>query len=288
MIPADRTHTDAVHRDLEALLNDPRADEILLNEWLHDGTLLIPSAELLEYLAMELLMGFGKLGRFFDAGNKGTEEFVRQFVGEMKQISVDCRWKSVAYSIARMKAYRLVGINGYCLSWWPCIRELELDDLGSPFLNAGKRRLVRLLIESMSLRAVFMRDVPRLEGLVKAVRADRDNAGFKTKKSELIAFQMLRWHPYLTEKLGRKPQQSEMRVFLLEVFNGALADHESHWADAAKLVRFYPEDGKRSRRADDSLLVKLGLEARGNDPKVRRSPIWRQPPNFPPGEDLQK
>lgn len=279
---------DALLRELDAFLDEPRADEILLGEWLHDKTLPIPSPELLEFFAIELLLGFGKYLRYFVAGNDGTKEAVSQFVAEMKLLPTGPKRKLVSYAVARINLLSIGGIKGHVAYWWTCIAGLNMESELGVTINAGERRMTRLLIESMTLRAIFTNDVPRLEGLVKAVRADRDKEEFKTKNSEQIAFQIIRWHPYLAEKLGRRPQQSEMKVFLLEACQGSLKDHDSHWADAAKLARFYPEDGKRKRRADDSLLVKLGLEARGKEPKVKRVSSWRQPPKFEHEEDLQK
>ena len=50
-----KERVDALLRELDAFLDEPRADEILLGEWLHDETLPIPSPELLEFFAIELL-----------------------------------------------------------------------------------------------------------------------------------------------------------------------------------------------------------------------------------------
>lgn len=285
MNPTDRAFVSILHSELEALLKERRSTEILLGEWLHDNTLPIPSAELLEYLAMELLMGIGRFFRFAVASKDGTKAFVSHFVAELKSSPAEYRMKTVAYALARKKVYGLAGIKGTCMPWQLCITGMELGDPGAPLLDAGKRRVVRLLIESMTLRAIFTSDVARLEGLARIVRINRDNEEFKNTKSEQIAFQMLRWYPYLADKLGGNPQKSEMQFFLLEMFP-SLSDSPKEWSAASKLITFRRRE--RGKKADTGLLLKIAKEAKRNGPNVKRVPAWRRPPFATESEDLPK
>ena len=83
-----KVRADALHRELETFLAHPRADEILLNEWLYDASLPAPSAELLEYFSNDILYNPEKYLRYISAEDKGANDTIRNHVLELDRKSV--------------------------------------------------------------------------------------------------------------------------------------------------------------------------------------------------------
>ncbi len=285
MRPSDKIRVDQIERELDDFLKNPRAEEILLNEWFDDGALPIPSPELLEYFAMELLYGFGKYERFANAGQMGTVEAVRLYVAELRGISSSSRRDSICFATARRKILGFGGATQNVLHWWPVIMALNSDLSKLPVIASGQRRLTRLLVESMSLRAVLQNDGLGLDGLAEAVRVNSGTSALKPTMSETIAFQILRWHPYLSRELKRNPSKTELEVFLRGVYPG-ISESAATWTEARKLIRVRAA-APRSQRIDRDQINKLALKARKKGPDVGRLPSWRQPSHFGTGEDLQ-
>ncbi len=293
----DMARVDSLLCELDDFLDEPRADEILRGEWLHDATLPIPSAELLELFAIELLFGFGKYERFYIADRDGIQKAISLFIAEMKHLPLAPRRDLVTFAIARMNILSLTGITRKSLHWWPSILGLQADvGFEGTSMFAGMRRVTRHMIEALTMRAIFQGDAPCLEGLVEVVRKGGVNAAFKPTSGQEIALQILRWTPYLVEKLARAPSKTETQTFLLSLYPG-LSDSPATWTEVRKSFRFEVAES-RSRRIDKFLIEKLAREAstletlarqgKGKDPTRKKVPSWRLPPKNLPAEDVQK
>jgi hypothetical protein len=283
---SEKPRIDAVELDLNALLENPRAVEVILNVWIEDGSLPVPSQDLLDFLATDLLHGFKKLVRFDDAGTKGTAEAVREYVVELRGLSPPSRRRLIELAVARRRLMQLMGNQPHSLFWWPVLSVQESRLSETRDLRLGERRLMRLLAESMTFRSILLGDLPRLDGLGEAVRIERQNCKLKPKASEEIALMILLWHPYLVRELIRDPSRTEVEIFLRGVYPD-ISESPATWAEARKLIGVRTAES-RSRRIDNDQINKLALKARKEGPNANRVPRWSIPPNRTRKEDLQK
>lgn len=277
--PSYQDRVDNVFSELEVFLNNPRADEILLNEWLHDVSLPIPSAELLDFFAAELLYNLGKYSWRHCAETTGIKNTIKKLVLELKatpqaivRVYIDItlkREKLLSFSVVNKG-----GTMKNSLSWWLALWSYWGDYDEKKIFPEGNRRLAQHMLQSMMLRAVFCNDVTRLEGLAEAVRVHKRKSKFNPPQAHQIAFMMFTWMPYLKEKLGRFPQKSEMQFFLLKMYPD-LSDSPKEWSAAAKSIRF--QTSERGKKADFNLLLKIVREATKDGPKVKKRPSFRCP-----------
>lgn len=267
--------------ELEVILKHPRAADIMLGEWFYNDDLSVPSTELLEFFAWDLLCGFGRMARFLETGNE-RQHAVGKYVVELQSMPEDSRWNSIVYAVARRRIAELGGARLHVLHWWPALTSMGLDTDELPQIQDGKRRLARFVLELMTLRATFMSESLYLEGLVEAVRSKPQ----KPQASHEIAFRMLEWHPYLTNELERVPSRMELEVFLKEVYPD-VSDSSATWTEARKLVALRTAEPRR-RKIDRDQIITLARNAGKVGPKVVRLPSWRKLPFFGAGEDVQK
>lgn len=286
MTKFNKRYVDAVERDLDALLANPRATEVVLNEWFMDASLPVPSPELIEFFAMDLLYGSGKIERFITAAAKGAAEAVRYRVLELSALPPASRRISIELATARSKVMALLGLKPDVLHSYMVVSCLFSDSTEYPNVDQGERCLIRLLVESVTLRAIWFCDGPRLDGLGQAVRVSAGTYQFKPKEREVIALQILQWHSYLSDELERPPSKTEMEMFLRSIYPD-VSESSATWSDAWKLIGL-PTITPRSKRIDRDQIIKLARRAKVQGPKVRRIPRWRVPPNFGAGEELQK
>jgi hypothetical protein len=248
MTKFNKRYVDAVERELDTLLANPRATEVILNEWFMDDSLPIPSPELIEFFAVDLLYGSGKIGRFVTAATKGAAEAVRHRVSELSALSPASRRMSIELATARSKVMALLGLKPNTAHSYIVVSGVCSDPTNYPIVDKGERSLVRLLIESVTLRSILCLDGPRLDGLGEAVRVSAGNSQFKPKEREVIALQILQWHPYLSDELARLPSKAEMEMFLRSV-RPDVSESWATWSDAWKLIGL-PTMKPRSKRIE--------------------------------------
>lgn len=253
---------------LALFLKQPRGADVLCSEWFHDETLVVPSAELLEFFAWDLLYGFGRYQRFMDSYTD-CHQAVRNYYDALKAMPQNARWNTIAYAVARRKIIELSGATLHVLHWWPVVNGMELELNHFPQIDSGKRRLTRFVLEAMMLRATFMKDIRCLEGLAEAVKA----AGNNPQVTQLIAFRSLLWHPHLMQALGRVPSRRELETFLLDVYPN-LKNVAATWVEARKLIRL-PFANLRGKKIDKLAIAKLALAARETGPQVTHIPPWK-------------
>jgi hypothetical protein len=276
MKKSEKSYVDTVERELDALLANPRACEVIMNDWFVDGSLPIPSPDLIEFLTVELLHGHGKYERFVTAATKGPAEAVRGFIVELRGLSPDSRRRLIVLAAARRKVIAMIGLKPTVLHSYLAVSVLD-SELPSPSIIAnGERHLMRVLVESVTLRSIFHSDGPRLDGLGEAVRLRAGTSQLKPKAREVIALQILNWHPFLSHELARHPSKTEMEMFLGAV-HPDISDSSATWRDAWKLIPL-PTAEARRRRIDQNQIIKLANKARETGPKVKRVPKWRIPP----------
>jgi hypothetical protein len=200
--------------EVESFIAHPRAAEILLNDWLHDAALPIPSPELIAYFSLRLLGGNGSilekvatLDRFAAA---------QAIVDAFREESPAERLASIERCRRRIECLKLLvsgrkgSFNPHMAEWLPVL-EPFLHPGTSP-LSQGFRSLSRGVLEAMVLRAVFHYDVKRLEALTTSLRVIRDGQEIIPPHAQRIAAEVIRWLPWLQENLRRFPTKEEFKT----------------------------------------------------------------------------
>ena len=268
---------DELNTEFKALLDNPRADEILTNEWLHDDTLPIPSVGLIELVSVQLLHDAGRFDWFHKAADKGLLQAIRLFLKQSRDYTSEIRERMVKISVGRMHLYSFVlGLNQDTLGWWLAKGSFEFDDFEGTVLPVGKSRLARCMLELLTLRAFHSNDLPQLEGLCEVTRIKIGQGEQHLSSSQLVAKNMFVWLPFLTKKLGRSPSATEMKWFLLELDPNLPKSHTT-WAKAHKNY-FLWDKSPRSRKVARDQIWKIANEAKKDGPKVKRERTWRSPP----------
>ncbi len=258
--------------ELEALLANPRADEIVANDWLHDGSLPVPSLDLIRYLGCRMLTGYGiKL----EAAGMDRCRLISILVVHLRNESPKVRKTSIPSILRRLESFRFLNTTGkkgacdrYTHEWLPILWPFLYPD--SPEGNAdavahaaGERIIARGLIETMTLRAIFTQDHERVQSLSQALKNIRHGQSPKLTLENRVKGGILRCLPYLNEKLERLPSRAEIQFFMrqLAAFNGEpeFPQRENPWIDAFDEFG-YPAK-HREIRINEDLIVKLAREA---------------------------
>lgn len=223
-----------LQQDLEDMLSNPRADEILSNGWFYDGTLPIPSGPLLELLCVQLLHDWGRFEWFAMAGSSGVTETIHAYIGQARSHSDEVKRDLVAMSVARMNLFSFsFGIEPKMLVWWLVKISLCSEEMEGTALEIGRRRLVRFMLEALSLRAFFLHGVPVLEGLSGFSRVEARFLEAHKTSAQIVATKMFYWLPFLQSKLGKAPSFTEMKEFLLGLFP-RLTTNKGTWSEARR------------------------------------------------------
>jgi hypothetical protein len=279
----DQPRIDSLLGELNQFLNKPYPDYILLGEWLQNETLSMPSYELMEFLAVELLYGFERSERFIIADEKGVFPAMQHFVRSLKSVSDDQRRTLVSLAVARMKLWSLL-VPAKFMHWWPCVSNLSHRS-GKPgsALHSGSRRMTCHIIQLMTMQSIFLNDAPGMENLAEVVRSLREGKEFHYPESHRIAFQMFRWNRYLCDKLERLPTKTEMQMFLQTIYPD-ISESPATWNVAHHLLALQTLPS-RSKKVDAHQIEKLALGARrqeeleskgkGSNPKIRKASKFR-------------
>jgi hypothetical protein len=268
---------------VDAFIWSPRAADAFLGEWLHDDSLPVPSAEVLEFFAWDMLLGVGKYQRFIDA-EIDWQKTVREYLRDLRFMSEDSLWNFISHAIARKKIAEFCGASCFDLHWWPALTTLGMEDEGLdsiPQLSAGKRRLARFVLEQMTLRATLLKEVLYLNGLAAFVSGKES----KPQMCQQIAFRIIDWNPYLSHELERSPSKTELQYFLQQIYP-KISDSPATWADAHKLVKVRTAEPK-SCKIDKSHIEKLAERAVKAAPGVKADRRLRRTRYPGTGEVLQ-
>ncbi len=254
--------------EAQSLISHPRADEILANDWLHDGDLPVPSAEFMQYLGFRLMTGRGIQ---ITAATSSRDMILAEIVKALRDETDEERLDAVWSVLEKLKCYRLLQagkkgtIERFAHEWrgvlWPFLYPANASD-GSEdtALAAGRRAIARGIIESMVLRAVFRWDSGRIEGLATVLREIRDRSQPIATIENRAAGEIMRWLPWLSENLEHHPSKTEMKAFILAI-SPDLSDKTNSWSKAWRLVG-YPKDSERSRRIDQDEILQLARRAK--------------------------
>jgi hypothetical protein len=268
---------EKLNAEFKELLDNPRADEILSNDWLHDETLSIPSIALIQLVSVQLLHIQRGWRWCLVAGNQGLLEAIRLFLKESRGYSNEIRERQVKVSVARMHiASFAFGLNQDTLGWWLAKQSFQFDAFQETVDPLGKSRLARYMLELLTLRAFYFNDLQQLEGLCAITRIEKGNREYPLTSSQRIAREIFVWLSFLSEKLGRSPSISEMKMFLLQI-NRDLSDNDVTWSQATK---FYIKWDlvPRSRKTDPNQILKIARDAKKEGPMVKVVPSWRRDP----------
>jgi hypothetical protein len=276
-----RKKSQAIHRrmlskreaslldELEALLKNPRACEILANDWLHDGTLQVPSLELMRYFACRMLTGYGVK---IKATMHDRNGFIDWLVKHLRSETEEGRVSSIPRTLRRLDCFKYLHTGKNCdpnlHEWlpllWPYLYpETPEGDTDAVRVAAGERMIARGLIEAMMHRALFTMDYKRLESLAAAMKIIRQSKSMKPTVENRVMGEILRWLPYLEERLDRLPSRAELEAFIREraafMSDDDFAERRHPWAKAYKNLK-YPSE-KRTIRMDRDLIQKLARKS---------------------------
>jgi hypothetical protein len=258
--------------ELETLLDSPRAEEIVANDWLHDGSLAVPSLDIIRYLGWRMLTGHGiKL----EATKKDRYDLISLLVGHLRGESLKVRQKSITGILRRLECFRFLNTgkagqsDPYVHEWlpilWPFLYpDTPANEKDAVALAAGERLIARGIIETMILRAIFTQDYKRVSSLALALENISIGQSPKPTVENRIKGGILRCLPYLNETLGRLPSRAEIQFFMrqLDAFNGldGFPARQNPWVDAFREFR-YPAE-LRKIRIDEDLLTSLARKVR--------------------------
>lgn len=272
-----RERIAVLNEEFEALLDNPRAAEILTNEWLHDDTLPIPSVRLIELISVQLLHDPGSYRSIITAAEKGILEAMRSYVKECRECTSTIRKRLVGLSVARMHLFSFVyALDQNMLGWWLAKESFKMDGFEGTVLPIGKRRLARCTLEALTLRAFLLDDQPQVEGLSEVTRLNIGHRESHLTSSQLVARNMFIWLPFLNEKLGRAPSPTEMKGFLVTLYPN-LTKSDTTWSEARRNY-FQWDVRSRTRKIDQSQILKIARQAIKEGPYVKRIRSWRTPP----------
>jgi hypothetical protein len=260
----------ALLAELETLLDNPRADEIMANDWLHDGSLPMPSLILVRYLGIRMLTGYGvKL----EVARMDRYGFISKLVAHLRNESSKDRIESIPSMLRRLDCFRFQHagkkktFDPHAHEWTPILWQFlypsapESDDEAVAHA-AGERMIARGLIETMTLRAVFTQDHQRVRSLSVALKNISQGQSTEPTVENRIKGEILRCIPYLNEKIGRLPSRAEIQFFARQcaAFRGE-ADfpaRQNPWVEAFQHFH-YPAD-RRAIRTDPDLMTRLARE----------------------------
>ncbi len=264
-VPDFSTEQRELLDELNELLSNPRASEILLSDWLHDGDLPRPSIALIVHIGWRLIHdpGIYREAAILDRNALADRivELLRSESSEtrinsLKRISVAIEADRLDFSEAHKDAsphvhewILLIGDFLYPSDRWG-------DGKNSLSIAAGQRALARGIIEALFFRTIMHVDSERLTGLVQALQLVRDGRKINPPKRSQIAAGILRATPLLHEQLGMQPTKSEVKTFLLHAFPDDYTDHSNTWTEAFKIVGF-PNGDDRKRIMDSEKIIGL-------------------------------
>lgn len=261
--------------ELNDFIDHPHAEEILLSDWLHDGSLPIPSPELIAYISSRLLTGPGIVS---EVSALDRWDAAMAVVQAFRDEPPERRERSIENVRLRVECLRLIDSgkkgsqNDYIPEWMPilldfCFPEDE-EDSRKP---AGVRSLARGILETMMLRAVFHMDAPRIEALGSALRIVRDNEEIATPNAKLIASRVIRFIPWLPERLGRLPTKEEFKLFLRTLYPDEMPQsRDEPFTNGFRLIGYNGPDNHR-KKMDSNLIVRLALEVRKHEEKLEKT-----------------
>jgi len=257
-------------KELETLLSNPRAEEIIANDWLHDGNLPMPSLDLIRYLGARMVSGHGiKL----KAAETERYALISLLVEFLKNEDEAERVASIPRMLRGLDSFRFLHegkVGSYDIfahEWLPILFIFLYPDAPQNHPNAiaykaGERIIARGLLETMTLRAVFTMDHKRLESLSKATKQIRSNRYQKPTVKNRIKGEILRWLPLLSEHLKRLPSRSELEQFIRAYasWNGEkeYATRANAWSDSFRDLS-YPA-APRKIRIDREAIEKLARQ----------------------------
>jgi hypothetical protein len=261
----------ALLEELEALITNGRAHEILDNGWLHDGQLKMPTLDLIRYLGFRMLESFQLK---IDASKMIRSDLISKLLVYLKKESGESRRSSIPQTLQRLDCFKYfnAGKKGssdpYAHEWLSIISPFlyptaPKKDPNAIAISAGERIIARGLLETMVLRSIFTSDHKRLQSLSAAVKAIRFNKEVKPTVTNRIKAEVLRSAPYLHERLGRFPSRAEIKLFIeqLTAWSGEdpLPVRRNPWKEAFGIINDVASS--RTVRLDEDLIVKLARDA---------------------------
>jgi len=251
--------------ELDTIFSHPRADEILLSDWLHHGDLPMPSTRAILHVGHRVLWGPGISE---EAGRLDRDALAKRIVRAFQEESQAQRVASVKRTSAMLRVVELEftgeskGISPHAHEWITVLEDFlrPIDrwshDTPDNLVLHGQRSLARGIVEALVNRALFTMDGDRIRGLAQAVDHVRGKKRMEAPQARRLAAEIIRWTPLLERKLGHSPTKTELRTFIIGINPESTPDHPTTWRDAYRIAGI-PDDSDRSRMMDADQVTRL-------------------------------
>lgn len=237
----------ALAAELDVLLSHPECESIISNDWLHNESLPVPSAELIHYFAFRLFIGNGNDRA---AEEKDRKALISYIIEEFRKETTEARAESIPRILDRIDCMKWSntgkkGTDPFLHEWLPTVSEF----LNSPRAD-GRRILARGFLETLTLRAIHTRDHARIHSLAKAVRIITHGEAAPQSVENRVMGEILRTFPYLREELERCPSRAEIECFIKErarvMGEKEFSDDGTPWSNAFRELG-YPAEPRKIR-----------------------------------------
>lgn len=255
--------------EVKTFLNGQSPELILAKQWFHDGSVAVPSRELLAYAAHEMLLGSNRITCAEAAGFAGIDAAFSCFIDLTRKIDDVSLRTTIEHAVASLTLISWTGGDARS-HWWLC-RWVGFQH-EKPIRTLGAQRIAQSMTETLIARALFMADWKDIQELAEVTKcAQQGDPGFQRPAAMDVALLIFKWHRHLQTKLGRAPSREELKKFILAV-EGATRTSNDAWNDGFRLIQL-PFAGPRSIRADSWDIEKLANAAKRTGPvKPETSP----------------
>ncbi len=263
-ISSSQSRQKALADETFKIFQDPRAEEILLNGWLTDPGLLVPSVDFIVFLSWQIFESPNFISKVYGLS---YEDGVKLLVDEVRPQKKTKISKTIARIWGEMESQRLHTIEKKggerVYEWHWILRKFHFLDRDSPVeVQISMRAICSRLLEALSLRAIFKQDVDAIRASAVSLEKIKLGQPFYPQPFTNIASEILYWQVFVRDELGNDINKATMVSFVSELHPSLANSTPETWAKAWKTVG-WPEafDRKGKRRSEEAKRLAKSLKA---------------------------
>lgn len=241
--------------EAKSIARHSRAAEIFSGEWLHDGDLPVPSAELIVFLSYRFLTG--AIVEF--AASHSEAEVIAEALSFMCNESDVGLQKSIGNYLLQMRALELEisdSKHPFRHEWFPLMEAFLFPASEAEVAHqAGLRRVARKFLEILLHRALFTLDLNRIRCLGDSLALMLDSSSPRATNATRFAILILRERPAIEKALGFPPSKAQTKAIIEGVIDD-LPDDSKAWSKASNMVP-WPAKDRSSKRLSKAQLSKI-------------------------------
>lgn len=227
--------------EVRSILRHDRAAAILMNDWVQDGSLPIPSEEFIFFLACQSL---GNSEWMTMAGTCSHEEAVLKIVEATRGFSDTDLRELVVHWWPHIASDSILCPEG---RWNNLVRAFHLCGIEeSTEAQVGQRALARRFIEALALRNVLLLEAPKIQSLAVALEDFQRDEAPASRRPNQIAARIMGWQWRVRQELGSTVSKSTFKEFLVEMYPSLEGTTPKVWAEAWRLAGWQPPGKERS------------------------------------------